>query len=392
MQSVSNSDNSNTTYSYNADGQRIAKAVNSANGDEYNYVYYYNGDILAGYKLVITKSDGSSTTHNVAFMYDENGEAFGIDINGKEYFYVKNAQNDVIAIVNSNNETVATYRYNSWGKLISCEDTSENQEVSFLNPYTYRSYFYDSDTEMYFLKSRYYNPELHRFISADSVLDNRSTNTLNQFAYCANNPIINVDNNGEFFVGALVGGIIGGACGALNAAISGKSIKAGLITGAVVGAAIGFACDVAATGGVSLGLCVAFCGSVALMGNVVNQYCNYKRDKKNAKNNVSYKNSLQSKNNRNNKNNKNKNKNTPTGNTKNFASYIDYKSVAVSAVSAMVFAPISVVAGSVANSALSGLETASFYNSSQIIVGFATGGNVSVLQEIAELFIGEVIQ
>ena len=198
LQSVSNSDNSNTTYSYNADGQRIAKAVNSANGDEYNYGYYYNGDILAGYKLVITKSDGSSTTHNVAFMYDENGEAFGIDINGKEYFYVKNAQNDVIAIVNSNNETVATYRYNSWGKLISCEDTSENQEVSFFNPYTYRSYFYDSDTEMYFLKSRYYNPELCRFINADGIVNaNQDILGNNLYAYCSNNPVKFCDPSGQ---------------------------------------------------------------------------------------------------------------------------------------------------------------------------------------------------
>ncbi len=149
------------TYSYNSDGQRIGKNITLDDGETYDYDYYYNGDILAGYRLVITKSDGSSTTHNVAFMYDENGEAFGIDINGKEYFYVKNAQNDVIAIVNSNNETVVLYQYDSWGKLLSCEDTSENDIVSFINPYTYRGYYYDSDTQLYYLSSRYYNPELY---------------------------------------------------------------------------------------------------------------------------------------------------------------------------------------------------------------------------------------
>ena len=185
------------TYSYNSDGQRIGKNITLDGGEVYDYDYYYNGDILAGYRLVITNADGSSITHNVAFMYDENGEAFGIDINGKEYFYVKNAQNDVIAIVNSNNETVATYRYNSWGKLISCEDTSENQEVSFFNPYTYRSYFYDSDTEMYFLKSRYYNPELCRFISADGLINaNQDVLGYNLFAYCSNDPINCSDTTG----------------------------------------------------------------------------------------------------------------------------------------------------------------------------------------------------
>ena len=246
LQSISNSDNSNTTYSYNADGQRIAKAVNSANGDEYNYRYYYNGDILAGYRLVITKSDGSSTTHNVAFMYDENGEAFGIETGGKEYFYVKNAQNDVVRIVDSANETVVSYQYDSWGKLLSCEDTSENDIVSFINPYTYRGYYYDSDTEMYFLKSRYYNPELHRFINADSVdvLDEDQDNVLenNLFAYCLNNPINMVDDDGEL-ASRIIGGIVGGATGVVLGIILANRLgltgwkKAALIAAAGIGGA-----------------------------------------------------------------------------------------------------------------------------------------------------------
>ncbi len=275
LKSVSNSDNSNTTYSYNADGQRIAKAVNSANGDEYNYVYYYNGDILAGYRLVITKSDGSSTTHNIAFMYDENGEAFGIDINGKEYFYVKNAQNDVIAIVNSNNETVATYRYNSWGKLISCEDTSENQEVSFLNPYTYRSYFYDSDTEMYFLKSRYYNPELCRFISADSQLcdDILGNNT---FTYCSNNPISRSDKDGKLWwvaAGAIIGAVVGAASRVASNIVTQKKWYEG-IAGAAFGGAISGAI-ISATGNIALG---SFVG--AATESLTNQVISYTKKSK----------------------------------------------------------------------------------------------------------------
>ena len=207
LQSVSNKDYT-STFSYNSDGQRIAKAVNSANGDEYNYGYYYNGDILAGYRLVITKSDGSSTTHNIAFMYDENGEAFGIDINGKEYFYVKNAQNDAIAIVNSNNESVVSYQYDSWGKLLSCEDTSEKDIVSFLNPYTYRSYFYDSETGFYLTGTRYYDPEIGRFINADGyVSTGQGVLGNNMFAYCLNNPVNMSDPTGEFAISATLGGI-----------------------------------------------------------------------------------------------------------------------------------------------------------------------------------------
>ena len=204
------------TYSYNSDGQRIGKNITLDGGEVYDYDYYYNGDILAGYKLVITKSDGSSTTHNIAFMYDENGEAFGFSINGKEYFYVKNAQNDVVRIVDSANETVVSYLYDSWGKLLSCEDTSENDIVSFINPYTYRGYYYDSDTQLYYLNSRYYNPELCRLISSDDsdtlFYTPDDVTDKNLFAYCDNNPISRMDMDGDLWawaIGAVVGGVVG---------------------------------------------------------------------------------------------------------------------------------------------------------------------------------------
>ena len=275
LQSVSNSDNSKTTYSYNADGQRIEKTVNSANGDEYNYGYYYNGDILAGYKLVITKSDGSSTTHNIAFMYDENGEAFGFNYNGNDYYYVRNAQNDVVRIVDSANETVVSYQYDSWGKLLSCEDTSENDIVSFINPYTYRGYYYDSDTEMYFLKSRYYNPELHRFISADSQLcdDILGNNT---FTYCSNNPISRSDKDGKGWwvaAGAIIGAVVGAASRVASNIVTQKKWYEG-IAGAAIGGAISGAI-ISATGNIALG---SFVG--AATESLTNQAISYTKKSK----------------------------------------------------------------------------------------------------------------
>ena len=131
-------------------------------------------------------------------MYDENGEAFGFNYNGNDYYYVRNAQNDVVRIVDSANETVVSYQYDSWGKLLSCEDTSENDIVSFINPYTYRGYFYEIETNTYFLKSRYYNPELCRFISADGyVQTGQGMLDKNMFAYCGNNPVNRVDYTGS---------------------------------------------------------------------------------------------------------------------------------------------------------------------------------------------------
>ena len=201
------------TYSYNSDGQRIGKNIVLPDGETYDYDYYYNGDILAGYKLVITKSDGSSTTHNVAFMYDENGEAFGFNYNGNDYYYVRNAQNDVIFISNSDNTGVVMYQYDAWGNMTACYDTSDDGMLSIINPYTYRGYYYEFETNTYFLKSRYYNPELCRFISADSVLDNRTVSQTNIFSYCANNPVNFIDTNGHLIMGillvvAIVGGIV----------------------------------------------------------------------------------------------------------------------------------------------------------------------------------------
>ena len=202
LQSVSNEDYT-STFSYNSDGQRIGKNITLDGGEVYDYDYYYNGDILAGYKLVITKSDGSSTTHNVAFMYDENGEAFGFNYNGNDYYYVRNAQNDVIFISNSDNTGVVMYQYDAWGNMTACYDTSDDGMLSIVNPYTYRGYFYEIETNSYFLKSRYYNPELCRFISADSVLDNRTVSQTNIFSYCANNPVNFIDTNGHLIMGIL---------------------------------------------------------------------------------------------------------------------------------------------------------------------------------------------
>ena len=203
LKSVSNEDYT-STFSYNSDGQRIGKTI-SVNGDStYNYEYYYNGDILSGYKLVITESDGSSTTHNVTFMYDENGEAFGFNYNGNDYYYARNAQNDVVFITDSDNICVVLYQYDAWGNITTCVDVSDGGMVSIVNPYTYRGYYYEIETNSYFLKSRYYSPELCRFISADGIVNaNQDILGNNLFAYCSNNPVNFYDDDGESSVSIL---------------------------------------------------------------------------------------------------------------------------------------------------------------------------------------------
>ncbi len=133
-------------------------------------------------------------------MYDENGEAFGFNYNGNDYYYVRNAQNDVIFISNSDNTGVVMYQYDAWGNMTACYDTSDDGMLSIINPYTYRGYFYEFETNTYFLKSRYYNPELCRFISADSVVAGVGGDIrgYNLFAYCMNDPVNMSDHTGHW--------------------------------------------------------------------------------------------------------------------------------------------------------------------------------------------------
>ena len=103
----------------------------------------------------------------------------------------------------------------------------------------------------------------------------------NLFAYCGNNPVNNKDPDGHFYFGALIGGIVGGLTGALIAKTKGKSVISGLVTGAISGAVIGIVCDVAATGGLSMMIgAVLLCGAIAGGANAVNQYVNYRVEKK----------------------------------------------------------------------------------------------------------------
>ena len=177
---LTNGDNT-TVYAYNGDGQRISKTVNGTKTE-----YYYNGSILAGEKT------GNNT---IIFMYDNNGDAFGFTYNGKEYYYIKNAQNDVTAIADSSGKVVANYHYDAWGKLL--EISGSNTDIANANPIRYRSYYYDSDTELYYLNTRYYSPDMCRFINADGyVQTGQGVLDKNMFAYCLNNSINRTDSNG----------------------------------------------------------------------------------------------------------------------------------------------------------------------------------------------------
>ena len=127
----------------------------------------------------------------------------GLEYNGNRYYYKKNLQEDIIGILGSNNQQIVTYEYDSWGKVLSIKDSNgniieDNNHIGIINPFRYRSYYYDNETGLYYLNSRYYHPEWKRFINADEILGaNQDLNSYNLYAYCSNNPIIQSDPSGH---------------------------------------------------------------------------------------------------------------------------------------------------------------------------------------------------
>jgi len=135
-------------------------------------------------------------TDTIWYYYDATGSLTGFELNGTAYFYVKNLQGDIIAIVNSSGTKVVEYLYDSWGKLISTTGSLAST-VGVKNPYRYRGYRYDTETGLYYLQSRYYDPLAKRFVNAD-VFASTGQGTIgnNMFIYCLNNPITGFDPTG----------------------------------------------------------------------------------------------------------------------------------------------------------------------------------------------------
>ena len=175
--------------------------------------------------------------HLVQFLYDLEGKVFGLRYKESgsdvilDYYYLHNMFGDVIGLIDSNGTQVVSYQYDSWGALLSMTDHS-GCNLSILNPFRYRGYVYDDETGYYYLKSRYYDPESGRFLSADHIdvmLD--SKNTLinkNPYAYCENNPIIYMDPTGRaidwaaILTAAVIGALISVGISWIAAAVTGQ--------------------------------------------------------------------------------------------------------------------------------------------------------------------------
>jgi RHS repeat-associated protein len=133
------------------------------------------------------------------FSYDAQGKVISVNYNGTEYYYLRNAQGDIVKLIDNNKNTVVEYTYDSWGKLISTAG-SLAASLGANQPFRYREYIYDSETQWYYLQSRYYDPNTCRFISSDVYLSTgQGVIGHNSYAYCLNSPVNGHDSDGHKF-------------------------------------------------------------------------------------------------------------------------------------------------------------------------------------------------
>ena len=171
-------------YTYNADGVRIGKSGSRA------------GTFIVSGTQILREINSVAT---IDYLYDENGSPIGLTYKGTTYYYRKNLQGDIINITDSTGAKVVTYTYNAWGKIMSM---TGNMELAVNNPFRYRGYYYDVESGLYYLNSRYYDPQTGRFINADApeILDGGNDHLLenNLFAYCFNDPVNRFDDSGNW--------------------------------------------------------------------------------------------------------------------------------------------------------------------------------------------------
>ena len=172
------------SFTYDANGMRKTKTAGAT-----TFTYTYNGSQLT------QMTRGTDVLH---FYYDASGIPVAFRYNNTTYFYVTTLQGDVLLILDEDGEIVVSYDYDAWGKILAIGGSMATT-LGTLNPLTYRGYVYDHETGLYYLQSRYYNPEWGRFLNADALISTGGLLGNNMFAYCGNNPVSREDPTGHSY-------------------------------------------------------------------------------------------------------------------------------------------------------------------------------------------------
>ena len=240
------------SFTYNSSGIRKSKTVG---GVTTKY-------LLNGTDIVCQESSNGKT---FKFYYGIDGVT-AFDYQGYKYYYKKNIFGDIIGIYNNEGGFVAGYAYDAFGNFRFVDETGTETynvpEVAQFNPFRYRSYYYDTETNLYYLNARYYDPQIGRFICPDSIeyLDPKTINGLNLYAYCGNDPVNKSDPSGYFPIAALligigIGALFGGITAGVSSALDGNTgwaLVGDILGGALIGGATGAAFTLGGLAGVGM--------------------------------------------------------------------------------------------------------------------------------------------
>ncbi len=191
----------NVEFTYDGDGRRVKKLCSSGDDiTEHNYTYDGSRIVADEFSSFVNHNQ---VVYKLQYFYNQQG-VVGFRLNNDYYFFRKNLFGNIIAIYNSYGARVARYAYDAYGvcKVMSSGGAvnTDKNFVGNINPFRYRGYYYDVETKLYYLQSRYYDPSVGRFINADSLeyLDPETAGGLNLYAYCGCDPINYYDPTGTF--------------------------------------------------------------------------------------------------------------------------------------------------------------------------------------------------
>ena len=174
------------SYKYNADGLRTSKTVD---GKTINHIWDGNKQIVVD----MDDSDWYSAevyvrgTNLLAKFSKQSG-----NVKTDYQYYTQNAHGDVVNLTDSTGTVAKSYKYDAFGVEQNVDDADDNA-------FRYCGEYFDAETGTIYLRARYYNPTIGRFISRDSYAGEiNDPLSLNFYTYCENNPIYGIDPNGHF--------------------------------------------------------------------------------------------------------------------------------------------------------------------------------------------------
>ena len=172
--------NYKVSFTYDAEGLRTGKTVNGE-----KTVYVWDGD-----QVVMELSKGGAVQKRYIrgndLVYADKGE------NTEKTYYVTDMHGNVVQLLDESGNVTKTYEYDSFGNEVKPEKKDEN-------PYRYCGEYYDKETEEVYLRARYYEPSVGRFITRDTYTgESDEPLSLHLYTYCENDGVNAWDPSGHY--------------------------------------------------------------------------------------------------------------------------------------------------------------------------------------------------